>query len=127
MGENGRVRFLSREWLDHLSSMTAVASPTTTISVHQLVTGGPAGDVEYTLRIADGKVAYEPGPGSGDVDLTSDYATAAAISQGTLTPAAAFAAGRLRIGGPVGAVVAHQEALADIGRLLAGVSEQTTY
>ena len=127
MGDNGRVRFLSREWLDHLSSLTSAASPATTVSVHQRVTGGPDGDVEYTLRVAGGKAAFEPGPGRGDVDLTCDYETAAAISQGFLTPAAAFAAGRLRIGGPVGTVVAHEEALADVGRLLAGVSGRTTY
>lgn len=127
MGENGRVRFLSREWLDHLSSLTSAASAATTISVHQRVTGGPEGDVEYTLRLVGGKVAFEPGPGRGDIELTSDYDTAAAINQGVLTPAAAFAAGRLRIGGPVGAVVAHQEGLAEIGALLAGVAEATTY
>ena len=34
---------------------------------------------------------------------------------------------RLRIGGPVGAVVAQEQALAEIGTLLAGVAEATTY
>ncbi len=127
MGDNGRVRFLSREWLDHLSSLTSATSPATTLSIRQRVTGGPDGDVEYILRLAGGKVAFEPGAGDADLELTSDYETAAAISQGVLTPAAAFAAGRLRIGGPVSAVVAHQEALADIGTLLAGVASDTTY
>lgn len=127
MGDNGRVRFLSREWLDHLSSLTSGASAATTLSVHQRVIGGPDGDVEYTLRLAGGRVAFEPGPGHGDLELTSDYETAAAISQGLLTPAAAFAAGRLRIAGPVSAVVAHEEALAELGTLLAGVAEATTY
>jgi hypothetical protein len=129
MGENGPVRFLSPEWLDHLSSVTAAASPATTLSVHQRVTGGPDGDVEYTLRVAGGRVTFEPGPGSAafDVDLTSDYETAVLINRGFLSPAAAFAAGRLRVGGSVSSLVNHQEALADIGRLLAGVSAATTY
>jgi len=133
MGDNGPVRFLSRQWLDHLSSLTSASSPTTTLSIHQRVTGGPDGpdfpdgDVEYTLRLVGGRVVFEPGPGDADLDLTSDYETAAAISQGFLTPAAAFAAGRLRIGGPVSVVVAHYEALAEIGTLLAGVPGDTTY
>jgi len=127
MGENDQVRFLSREWLDHLSSLAGSASPATTLSVHQRVTGGPDGDVEYTLQVADGRVTFAPGPGPADVDLTSDYETAVLIARGSLTPAAAFAAGRLRVGGSVSALVDHQEALADVGRLLAGVPGITTY
>ncbi len=127
MGENGRVRFLSREWLDHLSSLTSTASSATTISVHQRVTGGPEGDVEYTLRLAGGKVAFEPGPGRADLELTSDYETAAAISQGRVSPASAFAAGRLRVGGAVSSLVSHQEAFTEVGMLLAPMAEATTY
>ena len=127
MGDNGPVRFLSREWLDHLSSLASASSAATALSIHQRVTGGPDGDVEYTLRVAGGSIAFERGPGDADLELTSDYETAAAISQGLLTPAAAFAAGRLRIGGPISVVVAHHEALAEIGALLAGVAGDTTY
>ena len=123
------MRFLSPEWLDHLSSLAATASPGAALHVHQRVTGGPDGDVEYTLHVADGKVTFESGPGSADfdVDLTSDYETAVLVSRGFLTPAAAFAAGRLRVGGSISSLVDQQEALADIGRLLAGVSGATTY
>lgn len=121
------MRFLSPAWLAHMASTTAGASPAVTLSVHQQVTGGPGGDVEYTLRVADGTVRFEPGPGPGDVDLVCDYETAAAISQGQLSPAAAFAAGRLRVGGSVGALVANQDALAQVARLLGGVAEATTY
>ena len=127
MGDNGPVRFLSPEWLAHLASTTATAAPTVSLRVHQRVTGGPDGDVEYTLQLADGKVALQPGPGPAEVELVSDYETAVAISQGRLSPAAAFAAGRLRVGGEVSALVAHQAAFAEIGKLLAGVAEATTY
>ncbi|HEX2119908.1 MAG TPA: SCP2 sterol-binding domain-containing protein [Acidimicrobiales bacterium] len=122
------MRFLSAEWLERMAAATAPASPGADVAVHQRVTGGPDGDVEYTLRVGGGKVAFEPGPATGaDVTLVSDYATAAAISQGRLSPAAAFAAGRLRVIGPVGPLVASQEVFAGMGRLLAGVSESTTY
>ena len=123
------MRFLSSEWLEQLSAATSTASPTATLSVRQRVTGGPDGDVEYVLRLAGGRVRFEPGPGTGpvDVELRSDYETAAAISQGRLSPASAFAAGRLRVGGAVSSLVTHHEALAELGTLLAGVAEATTY
>ena len=112
-----------------MRAATSGVSPAATLRIHQRVTGGPDGEVEYTLALADREVRFEPGPPAGppDVELTTDYATAAAISQGRLSPAAAFAAGRLRMGGAVGSLVAQQEAFADIGRLLAGVAGETTY
>ena len=123
------MRFLSPEWLEHMRVATSTASPTVAVSVHQRVTGGPDGDVEFTVRLADGQVRVEPGPASppADVELTSDYDTAAAISQGRLSPASAFAAGRLRVGGAVSSLVSHQEAFTEVGKLLAPLTEATTY
>ena len=121
------MRFLSPEWLAQLASVTAGASPAVDLSVRQRVTGGPDGDVAYTLRLANGTVTFEPGAGEADVELISDYETAAAISQGHLSPASAFAAGRLRIAGSISALVAHQETFAEMAKLLAGVAEATTY
>ena len=121
------MRFLSPEWLESMRSATAPASPAAALRVRQRVTGGPTGDVEYTMALAGGQVTFEAGAGPADVELTTDYATAAAISQGRLSPASAFAAGRLRMSGAVGDLVAPQDALADVGRLLAGVAAETTY
>ena len=123
------MRFLSPEWLEHMRVATSAASPTEAVSVHQRVTGGPDGDVEYTLRLGGGAVRVEPGPASppADVELISDYATAAAISQGRISPASAFAAGRLRVSGAVSSLVSHQETFAEVGTLLARVAEATTY
>ncbi|MDQ3897636.1 MAG: SCP2 sterol-binding domain-containing protein [Actinomycetota bacterium] len=121
------MRFLSPEWLDHMRSATSAAAPDATVSIHQRVTGGPDGDVEYTLRLAGGRATFEPGPGAADVTLVSDYDTAADISQGRLSPARAFAAGRLQVRGSVTALVAHHEAFDELGALLAGVADVTTY
>jgi putative sterol carrier protein len=97
------------------------------VSIHQRVTGGPDGDVEYTVRLDHGSVTVQPGPGPADVEIVQDYATAAAISRGVLSPAAAFAAGRLRLGGEVSTLVDNQEAVAALGPLLRQVGERTTY
>ena len=109
-----------------MRAATEDAAPATELRVRQRVTGGPDGEVEYVLALAGGEVRFEAA-GPADVELTTDYDTAAAISQGLLSPAAAFAAGRLRVGGAVSSLVAHQDAFAGIGRLLGGVAEATTY
>ena len=127
MGENEPVRFLSPEWLARMASATAGASAAATFSIHQRVTGGPEGDVEYTLRLEGGRVSFEPGPGTAEVELLSDYETAAAISRGELSPAKAFAAGRLHVRGSVTALVGHQDVFAGLGPLLADVAGATTY
>ena len=122
------MRFLSPAWLESMRSATSAASPAADLRIRQRVTGGPDGDVEYTLALGEGGVVFDPGSdGPADVDLTTDYDTAAAISQGRLSPASAFAAGRLRMGGAVGSLVGDQVAFADMGRLLAGVAAETPY
>jgi putative sterol carrier protein len=136
MGDNGGVRFLSGEWLDRLAesmvgmspdAAMAASPPAVRLSIHQRVTGGPDGDVEYTIRLDGGRATVEAGPGQADVEMIEDYETAAAISQGRLSPAAAFASGRLRLGGAVGSLVEHQEAMAALGSGLSGLAGTTTY
>jgi putative sterol carrier protein len=123
------VRFLSREWLERLNQATSASSLAAgaSLSVHQRVTGGPDGDVEYTVRLEGGSATVTPGPGPADVEVVQSYDTAAAISQGRLSPAAAFAAGRLRLSGAVDVLVANQEAVAAVGEALAGMPGDTTY
>ena len=123
------MRFLSGEWLDRLARAVAdVPAPAhVTLSVHQRVTGGPDGDVEYTVRLDDGTLTVQPGPGPAEVELVEDYATATAISQGRLSPAEAFAAGRLRLRGDIDRLVEHQDALASVGRVLAALPGATMY
>ena len=127
MGDNGPVRFLSGEWLDRMASATTPAPPDVSLAIHQRVIGGPDGDVEYTLRLHGGAVSVEAGPGTADVEIVQDYETAAAISQGTLSPAAAFAAGRLHLHGAVDSLIRHHEALAAVGTGMTGLAEATAY
>jgi len=123
------VRFLSPEWLERLNQVTSASSgaPGGSVSVHQRVTGGPDGDVEYTVRFEQGSATVAPGPGAADVEVVQSYDTAAAISQGRLSPAAAFATGRLRLSGAVDVLLANQEAVAAVGEVLSGLAGETTY
>ncbi|MDQ2826939.1 MAG: SCP2 sterol-binding domain-containing protein [Actinomycetota bacterium] len=126
------MRFLSPEWLDRIASTASASTasapaPGVSLAIHQRVTGGPDGDVEFTIRLDQGACRVEPGPGAADVDITEDYATASAISQGHLTPSAAFAAGRLQLQGSIGLLVAHQATLAALGAGMGAMAAATTY
>jgi len=131
------VRFLSPEWLDQLAAAAASsddlrrASAGVSVAIRQVVTGGPGGDVDYLVRLDRGRVSVEPraggDTGTADVEITEDYATAAAISQGLLTPAAAFAGGRLKLGGRVGLLVEHSSVFSALGGVFAASSAATTY
>ncbi len=127
------ARFLSPEWLAQVEDAARCderlreAAATVDLTVRHVVRGGPEGDVAYTVRIGDGGMHVDPGGTDGDVVLTQDYETAVAISRGALTPAAAFAAGRLKLGGRVDVLVRQGDALAAITDAFSGLREATEY
>ncbi|HVF13033.1 MAG TPA: SCP2 sterol-binding domain-containing protein [Acidimicrobiales bacterium] len=99
-----------------------------TMAVRHRVTGGPDGDVDYVVRASSGRFSIEPGGGGPvDVDIAEDYDCAAAISQGRLTPTAAFATGRIALEGDVALLAARQRDFAALADLLAPVRAVTTY
>ena len=136
------ARFLSSEWLAQLAAAAGESQPLrdsasgVDVSIRQLVRGGPDGDVAYTVRLARGTVTVVRGDDPGDVEVVSDYATAAAISRGDLSPAAAFASGRLKLGGNVATLAglrgpnadgSHAGALSGLGDLFVSLRATTEY
>lgn len=127
------ARFLSPEWIAALN--TAAASDdvrertgAVSLTLRQVVVGGPDGAVEYTIAVEGGEVVVEPGGAArADATFTEDYDTAAAIHRGELSPQEAFMTGRVRISGNVGVLVASQDALAGLAPALATVRSSTTY
>ena len=82
------------------------------LTIQQRVTDGPDGEVAYVLRLAGGSVIIEPGQAEyPDVTITETYETALAIHEGRLSPAAAVAAGQVRVGGAVNLLLEHGAAL----------------
>jgi hypothetical protein len=132
-----QVRYLSPEWIaaagravagdDRLRATLAGIA----LVVEQRVTGGPDGDVVWHLAIGPGGVALQPGPADpdrpADLRLTTDYPTAAAVASGTIGAQRAFVEGRLRIGGDLSLLKAHQRALAAVDDALGPVRAATTY
>ena len=129
------ARFLSPEWLAQMAAAAAGsdqlrdAASGADLTVRQVVRGGPDGDVTYTVRLAGGAVTVFPGDGAGtgDVEVVSDYETAAAISQGQLSPAVAFASGRLKLRGRVGGLAGHAGVLSGLADVFGSLRATTEY
>ena len=126
--------FLSDEWLDQLAAAAQddeelqTATTGVSLTVQQVVTGGTEGDVAWYVRLADGKVEIGPGRTTdADVVITESHETATAVSLGDLSPAEAFASGRLKLGGRVGLLVRHQRAFDRLAAAMATVHDATTY
>jgi hypothetical protein len=131
------VRYLSPEWIAAAGRALAVdadlgaALAGLELTVEQVVTGGPDGTVVWRLDVVDGHVALTAGVPTDasppDLRFTTDYATAAAVAAGDLGAQRAFVEGRLRVGGDLSLLTAHQRAMAAVGDALAAVRAETSY
>jgi hypothetical protein len=126
------VRYLSPQWMDAARLALAAdqalhtALAGVTLTVEQAVDDGPEGTTGWHIAIADGHVALAPGPADHpDLRFTTDYATAAQIAAGTLAAQRAFVEGRLRVGGDLSLLIAHQRAVAAVGDALSAVRAET--
>ena len=132
------ARFLSEEWFALVRAALAEAADaqvaetadatSAPVTVRHRVTDGPDGDVDYLVRAGPGHFAVEPGGGGpADIEIIETYQSASAISQGLISPAAAFAAGQLKLAGDVALLADRQADFVALGRLLAPVRADTTY
>lgn len=115
------VAYLSPEWIAELDRSLAadpgVAAATTgvALTVQQVVTGGPDGEVAWAVAVDHGRVAVRPGRAeASDVTFTSDHDTAVAVARGELSAQAAFMVGRLTVTGDVAKLITHQDAFTSI-------------
>jgi putative sterol carrier protein len=126
--------FLSAQWLEQVAAAAhddeelQAATVGVSLTVQQIVTTGPDGEVAWYVRLDDGELEIGPGRAPGaEVVITQSRETATAISRGGLSPTEAFASGRLKLGGQVGLLVRHQSAFEQLGIVLAGVRDATTF
>ena len=91
------ARFLSPEWFDE---QAADDPDPVLLTIQQVVTGTPDGEVRYVVRVGPGGSSARRGEApTPDVTFTESWETALAIHAGQLAPQLAFADGRLRIDG----------------------------
>ncbi|HET6953893.1 MAG TPA: SCP2 sterol-binding domain-containing protein [Acidimicrobiales bacterium] len=134
------MQYLSAEWVEAAGRALAGArdmgdaAADLDLTVEQVVTGvpgphgGTGGTVVWHVTFDHGKVALDAGPApAADLRFSTDYPTAAAIAAGRLGAQRAFAEGRLRVGGDLRLLAAHQRAVAALDDALATVRSRTTF
>lgn len=128
------VAFLTPEWIDRLdraareSEELRRASGDETMVLEQVVRDGPAGEVSYHIVLGPGQACVQAGRSEQPtVTITVAFETAVRISSGEDSAQAAFMTGRLRLGGDVGALLRHREALSRLDDVFAAVRAETTY
>ena len=113
---------LTPEWLHELAATLAAAEPVASdrrLALGQVVTGGPGGDVEYTLFLGGGEAErLSPGVGDAAVTVVEPYETAAQIYGGA-SASQALGSGRLKVRGDVRVLLESQELLAAFATVLA--------
>lgn len=103
-------KFLSSEWLELQVSLGAELPevPGTTTTVEHVVPGAPGGEVRYLVSYVDGRVAAATLGADPDAELsvTVKYPDAVKLLTGELDANAQFMAGRTKVTGPTGPLLA---------------------
>jgi hypothetical protein len=129
------VRFLSAAWLDQLAETAAGLSPPPpddeserSLTLRQVITGGPDGDVVYDLCLERDHIAVRRSAGGApDVAFEQDHATARRLARGETHPQVELTEGRLRIAGPASRLRAWRPTLDALDRALADLRAVTTW
>lgn len=132
------AQYLSQGWLDEVneaarnSDALKAATAGVCLTLQQVVTGLPEGEVRYWLRIDDGTVQTGLGTAadaeaSPDATVTQSYQTAVAVLRGELSTEEAFLNGRIRLRGDIGVLVRHQNVLNNLGQAFREVHSRTEY
>jgi putative sterol carrier protein len=129
-----RVRYLSPEWMEAAGRALAgdprlaEATKGVRLTLEQAVDAGSAGEIRWHIVIDDGRVTLAEGRAARfDVRISTSFDTAAQIAAGLLAAQRAFVDGRLRVGGDLTVLVAHQRTLGSIDDALAELRRNTTF
>lgn len=131
------ARYLSQAWFDEVNEAarksTALRDGTAgmQLTLQQVVTGTPEGDLRYWVRIDDGTVETGLGTAADDgpphATVTQSYETAEAVINGGLSAEEAFLGGRIRLRGDIGVLLRHQSVLNSLGDAFDDVRRGTEY
>jgi hypothetical protein len=128
------MEYLSDAWIAALDAAVRDAPhmrTTAPLVIESVFTEVPRrGEVRYRLAVdasgARARAAHAD-DSPPELRLTTDYATAVAIAQGTDNAQTALARGRLRLGGDVNVLIAHADTLSTLDDLTAALRAATIY
>lgn len=127
------MRYLSQEWIGAVAREAdadpalAKAAASHTVSVTQVVTDTPFGEVTYHLVCRDGRVSVGSGVVPSDIVFTQTYQTALDVVLGRLNAAEAFINGKVRFTGDHEKVITAQPLFAALDGVFARVRERTKF
>jgi hypothetical protein len=128
------LRYLSLDWIVALgeeverSDALHDAAAGRHLSVTQVVTDGPEGDVIYHLDVDDGVVRFGPGPADDEqVRFVQDWDTAVAVATGTMNAQEAFIGGRIKLTGDQQLLMDSVPVFAALDAVFSKVRERTDY
>ena len=127
------VQYLSDEWILAVGQEIAtdatikVAAADHSVSVSQIVTDTPFGDVTYHLVCRDGAVHFKKGAAPSDVVFTQTYATAVGVATGNINAADAFINGHVRFQGDHQRLIDAQPFFAALDAVFARVRLRTAF
>lgn len=127
------MRYLSDEWIkavaDDIASDAALAAVAAShsVSVTQIVSDTPFGDVTYHLACHEGVVTFGKGSAPSDIVFSQDYQTAVDVALGHLNAAEAFVNGKVRFTGDHEKVIAAQPFFAALDAVFTRVRARTTF
>lgn len=128
--------YLSTDWFEQMNEAAAghdglaEVLGDTQLVVAQVVTGGPEGDVTYTVRVGDGTVRFAPvseADAGADVTIRQSWDTAVAVARGAVSAQEAFMSGRIRVAGNAGLLLQAQSSLARLDAVFAAVRASTSF
>ena len=127
------ARYLSPEWFDDLNAAArkrpqeGPARPAR-LSLQQVVTGSPDGEVRYWVRLDDGRVSAGLGEAeSPDAVISQSYDTAVGVVKGDIRVQTALMSGEIRLAGDIATLIDHQEALRGLDAAFSELRGRTSY
>ncbi|MBM3742058.1 MAG: SCP2 sterol-binding domain-containing protein [Actinobacteria bacterium] len=129
-----RVDYLSNEWITRVAESIAAnekiktLAKQNTVSVTQVVTGTPRGEVTYHLESRDGKISFASGPAKvSDIAFTQDWGTAVGVATGKVNAQEAFISGKIRFKGDHERVIATQPLFLALDEVFSAVNADTNF
>ena len=120
--------FGSEPWVDALCvALSATDDPTVrdiTLTLQQVVSDAPGGEVAYWLTFDRGTITGNVGRApSPDVTFEMDHATALALAACELNHQAAFMQGMLKVTGNMGKLLQNQNALKVLAPAMSAIAD----